>query len=285
MKTVKYNINLDKLEVTYKASEQVRNTLAAIKTSEVINEIRVVRVENPKYYQHEFLLYGKDFNEEWGVYERPLGYLKFGSYNKNRQHIYILFDNALLYDFYLLASRFYIEDALSLEFYRVSKLDIALDLNINIHRRLYKLFRDAAYSLIILNRQYHEMDKEVKEVLHVETGTRKRPKKNKSFYIQNKDKSLSLRCYNKSAEIVETEKSYISNISGKLPMYRLEVSFANHKNIRKSLNIDEEEVYCKLQDDDFLLSLFNTTLDRIIRVGKGRKRYNLLKVLVPQCFN
>lgn len=42
MKTVKYNINLDKLEVTYKASEQVRNTLAAIKTSEVINEIRAL---------------------------------------------------------------------------------------------------------------------------------------------------------------------------------------------------------------------------------------------------
>lgn len=285
MRKVKYNVSIDKLEITYKASEQVRNTLAAIKTSEVINGIRLERLENPKLYQHEFLLSCKGFDEELGAFERPIGYLKFGSYNKNRQHTYILFDNSLLYDYNLLVSLFCIEDALSLEFYRVSKLDIALDFNINIHHRLYKILRDDAYSLVILNRLYRNMDEELKGVLHVSTGTRKRPKKNNSIYIESKDKSLGLRCYNKSHELAETIKPYIPNIAGKLPMYRLEVSIANHKNIKKSLNIDEEEVYCKLQDKNFLLSLFNVTLDRIIRVGKGRKRYNLLKVLVPQCFN
>lgn len=281
MKTVKYNISIDKLEVTYKASEEVRNELAAIKESEEINGIKVERSKNPKCYEHEFALSCIDWSKEFGPYERPVGYLKFGSYNKNRQHIYILFDNSLLYDAYLFESRFYIGDALGLEFSRISKLDIAMDFNINVYRRLYHLFRDEAYSLVILNKLYKDLDEEVKEVLHIAKGTRKRPLKNRAFYIENKDKSLSLRCYNKSAELLKTRKPYIPNIAGKLPMYRLEVAVANHKNIRKSLcKMDEEEVYCKLQNKDFLYLLFNTTLNRIIRVGKGRKRYNLLEVLL-----
>ena len=67
-------------------------------------------------------------------------------------------------------------------------------------------------------------------------------------------------------------------------MYRLEVSLANHKNIAKTLSqlgvYDADEVYYKLQNEDFLFSLFLTTLDRLIRVGKGRKRFNLLECLM-----
>lgn len=285
MKKTKFQINLDKLEITYQASEQVRDALAAIIDSKVMKEIRIIRVEKPKHYQHEFLLFGNDYSTERGLYERAIGMLYFGSVNQNRQHIYINYNNAVLYDTYMLASRFYVEEALGLEFYRVSKIDIALDLNVNVVRRFYRLYRDEAFSLVILGRRYSNMDEDVKEILHISTGTRKRPLKNRSFYIDNKDKSLALRGYNKSAELLESGKPYIPNISGKLPMYRLEVSLANHKNIAKTLErlgvFDAGEVYCKLQSKDFLLSLFLTTLDRLIRVTKGRKGYNLLEFVLP----
>ena len=284
MKNLKYNISLDKLEITYHASQQVRDALADIEESKVINEITVVRVEEPKHYQHEFLLYGKDYDIERGEYYRAIGVLYFGSLNKNRQHIYINYNNAVLYDNFLLASRFYVEEALNLHFYRVSKIDIALDLNRNVITRFYRLYRDEAYSLVILNKRYKDLDEYVKEVLHISTGTRKRPFKNRSFYIENKDKSLALRCYNKSEELTDSEKEYIPNVSGKLPMYRLEVSLANHKNVAKSLSqlgvFDADEVYSKLQNEEFLFSLFLITLDRLIRVGKGRKGYNLLECLL-----
>ena len=284
MKSFKYNISLDKLELTYQASQQVRDALAAIKESKVINEITIVRVEKPQHYQHEFLLFGKDYSVERGEYIRAIGVLFFGSLNENRQHIYISYNNAALYDTYLLASRFYVEEALNLHFYRVSKIDIALDLNRNVITRFYRLYRDEAYSLVILNKRYKDLDESVKEVLHISTGTRKRPFKNRSFYIENKDKSLALRCYNKSEELTDSEKEYIPNVSGKLPMYRLEVSLANHKNVAKSLSqlgvFDADEVYSKLQNEEFLFSLFLTTLDRLIRVGKGRKGYNLLECLL-----
>ena len=284
MKSFKYNISLDKLELTYQASQQVRDALATIEESKVINEITVVRVEEPKHYQYEFLLYGKDYDVERGEYNRAIGVLYFGSLNKNRQHIYINYNNAVLYDNFLLASRFYVEEALNLHFYRVSKIDIALDLNRNVITRFYRLYRDEAYSLVILNKRYKDLDESVKEVLHISTGTRKRPFKNRSFYIENKDKSLALRCYNKSEELTDSEKEYIPNVSGKLPMYRLEVSLANHKNVAKSLSqlgvFDADEVYSKLQNEEFLFSLFLTTLDRLIRVGKGRKGYNLLECLL-----
>lgn len=284
MKTLKYNISLDKLEITYQGKQEVRDALAAIKESMVINEITVVRVEMPKHYQYEFLLFGKDYTDERGEFERPIGVLYFGSVNQNRPHIYINYHNAVLYDEFMLATRFYVEEALGLEYLRVSKIDIALDLNRNIVSRFYRLYRDEAYSLVILNKKYKGIDESVKEVLHISTGTRKRPFKNRSFFIENKDKSLGLRCYNKSEELTESEKDYIPNVSGKLPMYRLEVSLRNHKNIAKTLDLlgvnNAEELYSQLQTEDFLLSLFLTTLNRIIRVGKGRKRFNLLECLL-----
>jgi len=283
MNKVKLNLNIDKLEITYQATQQVRDALAAIEERKVINEITVVRVEKPLQYQHEFHLFGKDYNEVQGVFERQIGVLRFGSINLNRQHIYINFQNAALYDTYLLASRFYVEDALGLDFLRVSKIDLALDLNINVVRRINRIYRDEALSLVILNKCYKTMDETVNEVLHIAKGTRKTPMKNRSFYIVSKNKSLMLRCYNKSAELEESHKDYIPNISGKMPMYRLEVSLANHKTIVKTLAqlgvLHEEDVYSKLQSEDFLFSLYLTTLNRLIRVNKGRKGYNLLECL------
>ena len=68
-------------------------------------------------------------------------------------------------------------------------------------------------------------------------------------------------------------------------MYRLEVSLANYKNIVKTLDLldvcNAEELYSKLQTEDFLFSLFLATLNRLIRVvGKGRRRFNLLECLL-----
>ena len=56
MSKVKFNLSLDKLEITYQASQQVRDALATIEESKVINEITIVRVEKPHHYQHEFFL-------------------------------------------------------------------------------------------------------------------------------------------------------------------------------------------------------------------------------------
>lgn len=284
MRKIKWNINVDKLEITYQATQQVRDALAAIKDRKELNEVSVVRVDTPMPYQHNFLLFGKDYNDERGIFERQIGTLYFGSLNKYRQYIYISYNNAALYDTCLLASRFYIEEALGLNFYRVSKIDIALDLNISVVSRIYKLYKDETYSLIILDKRYADLDEKVKGVLHISTGTRKYPFKNRSFYIEDKGKSLALRCYNKSEELRYSEKKYIPNIAGTSPMYRLEVSLRNHKNVEKSLKqlgvTDSGYVYSNLQNVDFLVRLFIVTLNRLIRVGKGRKSYNLLDILI-----
>lgn len=282
MKKTKWNLSIDKLEITYQATQQVRDALAAIEDRKVINEITVVR-DKPLQYQNMFHLFGKDYSEKQGVFEREIGTLYFGSFNQNRQYIYINFDNSALYDTYLLASRFYVGEALGLDFLRVSKIDLALDLNINVVRRINRIYRDEALSLVISNKCRKSMDEIVNEVLHIAKGTRKVPMKYRSFYIKNK--SLTMRCYNKSKEIEKNHKDYIPNISGKLPMYRLEVSLANHKTIVKTLSqlgvTHEEEVYSKLQSKDFLFSLFLTTLNRLIRVKKGRKCVSLLDYLIP----
>lgn len=283
MKKVNFNLSLDKLEITYRAEKQVRDALASINETGVFDEIRLLRIESNSY-KHNFVLLAKDFKEGRGAFERKIGYLYFETHNPNRPHIYISFDNEALYDEYLLASRFYVEEALGLDFFRVSKIDIALDTNINLVRRFYALCRDENYSLTIFNKRCKGMNEIVKELLSLSTGPRKNPFKNRSFVIGEEGKPLSLRCYNKTLELEKSRKDYIPVISGKQPMYRLEVSLGNHKNIAKTLEllgvVYEDEVYSKLQSEDFLFELFRVTLDRIIRVGKGRKVFNLLQVLL-----
>ena len=44
MNKVKLNLNIDKLEITYQATQQVRDALAAIEDRKVINEIAFQRL-------------------------------------------------------------------------------------------------------------------------------------------------------------------------------------------------------------------------------------------------
>lgn len=280
----KIKLHLDKLEITYQGCRQVLNRLAEIDERAVINGITIVREQKPRWYQYEFRLIGKDYSEAKGEYDRSIGTLYFGSFNVNRQDVYLVYDNAALYDDYLLACRFYVEEALGLEYKRISKIDVALDTNINIVRRYNCISRDETYNLVILDRAYKDMNIDVDEVLHFASGTRRRPMKNRSFSIGNKDNTLLVRCYNKSLEMEKSEKDYIPNISGEMPMYRIEVKIGNHKNITKTLRIlgvsIAEELYSNLQNEEFLFSLFLATLDRLIRLRKGRKVYNLIDVLM-----
>ena len=208
------------------------------------------------------------------------GKLYFGSYKFNRQKLYILIDNKILYsDYIYFISE--IQNALDLEFINNSILDIAYDVDYNIINKFYKLIKDKDIDLIILNKKYG-MDDEIGSLLNLSVGTRRNIRKNKSFYIQNKDKGLVLNGYDKLKEIEDNdnEKSYIKDYLNYKSIFRLEVR-TKHNLLVDTLNkIGYTDIYlyqCILNRElDELYFIYDELLRRLIRIEYNNKVYSLI---------
>ena len=280
-------INLDRLELTYTTSDEVRTYLSDKKVEKYqIEDVTLIR-EQSRLYENEFSIIVQDYDKEQGVFDCCIGHLHFGSPNPNRQHVYIVYENQALYNDLFVAIRYYLEDVLGLKFKQVSKIDVAVDFNFNIIRRFYRLYKNSEYNLIINGKKVEGVKQKVADVLHVAGNTtRKRPMANPMPIIKNSDGSLSLKAYNKTREIEEeSHKDYITDAVGFARMYRFEVSCGNHKALKPSLSklgISEVDLYTGLQNDDTLLSLFCVLLDRLIRVQKGRHSYSLMDILLDE---
>ena len=281
MNKIKYRFRVDRLEVSYTAPDEVLESLSELAEGcfgeEYQNNVKLVRVDS-RNYKNEFEVY-TIYENGWQAY----GLLQFGSPNPHRQYVYLSVLNERLYDggLHLLT---YIESVLHLSFLRVSKLDIALDANWNLVRCFYRLWRNPDYAFVLLgHRTIEDMTENVSEMIHISTGTRKNISKNRSFSLSNSENSLSLAGYNKSNEIAATKKKYIADATEFKKIYRLEVRMSSYKEVRKTLGtlpMNDEELYCRLTDENTLLRLFVTCLSRLIRVKQGRKAYGLLECLI-----
>ena len=285
MKNYKGVISLDRLELTYESNESLKLVLSDTEESEfVFGQLRLVR-EQSRLYSHEFLILGSDYDEEHGETERSIGSLYFGSPNPNRQYIYLLFENAALYDDYLLASRFYVESVLGLEFLRVSKIDIAADFNFNVVNRFYRLFKDPDYDLIINGKKVADFWTTIPEVLHIAGKTnRKRPFAHHMPVVKNANGSMLMRAYDKSKEIEEDSgKEYIREKAGFNRLYRLEVSLGSHKVVKKvldSLAMTDEELYALLGHESMLIDFLVSALNKLVRASRRRRSYGILDVIL-----
>ncbi len=274
-----YNINLDRLEITYTASEDFRKYLEDRDEAIFDGCLRLIR-KDPQKYHHEFAVWCTGENPT--EFDTLMGYLYFGSPNPNRPDFYFSFTNESLYNDFLLASRFYLEEAMPLSFKQISKIDIAVDFSFNIVRELYRLYKDETCVLLVNGRTIGSMDERVAAVVHIAgDNTRKRPLANPSFNIDNKDHSLTFKAYNKTKEIDDnSKKEYIRDNAGFNRLYRLEVSCGNHKMLKKSLEsleMREDDVYGLLQDEKTLRHIFIDFLNRLIRY---RQKPNMRK---PRC--
>ena len=103
--------------------------------------------------------------------------------------------------------------------------------------------------------------------------------------IKTNDDSLVLNAYNKALELEENNaKDYIAlKVGFDKRIYRFEVRLNCYKVIRETLqaaNIKDEELYLSLVDRDTLMKLFWVSLNRLVRIQKSRKSYNLLEALI-----
>lgn len=282
-----FTINLDRLELTYEKNEPLQTKLSDTTKNEFeFDSLWLIR-EQCKYYSNEFSIWGSDYDEHLDIVERRIGKLHFGSPNPNRPYIYLVYDNAALYSDYLLASRFYVEEALGLVFMRVSKIDVAVDFNFNVVNSFYRLFKNPNYDLIVNGEKVKGMKCTVRDVLHIAGDTtRQRPFAHHTPVIKNADGSMLMRAYDKGKEIdEESGKEYIREKSGFKKLYRIEVSLSCHKVIKKMLNklgMTDEELYARLQHEKTLMDLFRVGLYSLIRVSRRRRSMSVLEAIISE---
>lgn len=274
-------VSIDALEITYKTTDDVKNYLSSEKAEYYFgknNEIILKRIES-RLYKNEFEIWCWDWTESRGLYRRIVGYMKFGSFNKNRQNIYITFENTALYS-WIISARYYLEEVLNLEFYQISKLDIAVDFNFNVEKHLIRQYKDASYALIVNGRLAD--DKAVYGVGFLSWwNPRHRIFANPQMLVKNDESTLSMKTYNKKKEIEqESKKYYIQEKTGfHSVMYRVEITCKNHKLLKPTLahhHISDEFLYANLDNEEVLLPVFLHFLDRIIHLRKKRKPLNIL---------
>lgn len=255
----KLKVNLDRLEVTYTCSTEWREILAD--SNRLVcgenGEIILERAESTtSLYKHNYRVLCDNIF---------VGNLFFGSYNPNRPYIYLAVDNKMLYTH--LAGITYIEQALNLQYYRISKLDICLDSNRNIINKFYRLLKDDSKTIIINNKSIRDRRAIVENLIHFSSGSLRSIRKIKSFIIKGNE--IELAGYNKGLEIDKTEKYYIKdNLGLGNKIYRLEIRMTNFKQINKALEmcgIKMDEIYYHPFGES-LNRVFYYTLNRIIRI-------------------
>ncbi len=268
----KYKFNIDKLEITYTCSGEIRELFANIIDEHICgedNDVRVVRTACTTYC-HNFAVYCTNMY---------VGQLFFDTPNPNRPHIYLAVENEILYT--CVAGLSYIEQALHLSYYRISKLEICLDTNVNVINRFYRLLKDETKTLIINNKVIYDRYAIINKLIHYSTGSLKNIRRIKSFILKGNE--IELVAYNKQQEIDNiSKKEYIKeNLQMDKKIYRLEIRFTNFKQIQKALTmsyVDINDLYY-YPFEDLLEQIFVTTLNRIIRLSNNQCVLNyLLKI-------
>lgn len=272
-------LSIDKWEIALVGIND--NIRQALENNDFFNyqAFHLTRQDMANGYKHNFLI----TLETGEIY----GNLYFDTYRINRDDVYIYVNNKMLYNVELGYYTQEIIEKLNPEKVNNSILDLSLDFDYNIIRMFYYIIRNKDLDIILLNKKYGMNDK-IKDLLCISNGTRKNIHLNKSFYINNKEKGLTLALYNKSQEIEDNdnEKEYIKdylNFNDNKKIYRMEIR-TRHKLLKDTLTkigfTDEYIFDCIIRRiDDELLVLFRNLLERLIRIEYKSNTYSLLDML------
>lgn len=186
----------------------------------------------------------------------PIGKLTFNNNSVYKERAFLTFDNPLFYNPFYFADKIsmlscvppILED-MGMSVASITKMEIARDVNTSTLSRLRKLIKNENYDLIINGNKVNN-----KEILqdYCEIYGRKRQRvifNYPTIYVSQKNKSMSLRVYNKTHEIRTTDKGkdYIEKWVdfGKEKIFRNELilSWKHIKEFVSSFNIDMEDPY------------------------------------------
>ena len=279
--------SIDRLEVAYKYNDEtLNNILSNLNEDGILNygEFWLEKSDIVSEFEFNFNILAPSMpNEDGNVDVFVWGKLQWGSHRKT--NVYINVSNEVFYN-NTLSYLHYIDTSLGLEFYKIDKLDLAIDCNFNIIKRFYSILKNEEYTPIIFNKAYDDLNEKIPSLFNGGSGTRKRPYLNKSFELRKKSdyKSLSLHCYNKLEEIKDNnnEKQYIIDKIDMKPIFRLEArcKVTELDYTLNQMNLNQTYLYMNLFNDSLLFNLSQIIIDRIIRIKHKSKILPLLYCLI-----
>lgn len=217
------------------------------------------------------------------------GTIKIGSTFEDEEspfrYVWIKIDNRVLYtplypSVSVLSYLYFIAEDLSLIYNNITRLDIAVDSNVNYPVRLKKAVRDMSLTPVVLGKAYTEPKEIIRKLLYIHTADRIRYRTD-NISLSSSDKDEALCLYNKSEEIKESGKDYIAEwdrITGTIYRAEIRLKRAAIKEFLNNRGLTFEDLYLSIQDKERLLELFLFFSDRLVRFRRGRETINLLQL-------
>lgn len=270
MRKRKSKLNIDYLKLCYRQPEGVFETIAST-TGNVFHgdgyELQITE-------RDAFVLRAEVFIQHDGEV-MSLGSLLLNNGNAFDGKAFFEFNNRAFYEAALaspekvnfIPSFGYIATDLGLEFNNCTRVDIALDTNINVLARVKKKIRNhQGYDMFLCRRKITDADEKLQGYGEYFASTRKRLIKSPEIIIeQAKDDGTRLKIYDKTRELTESRTDKADRYYNWLGeewdrekdhIYRVEVSIRNN---------DQKDIYTKcrsrffpeMQDLPFLLQMTN----------------------------
>lgn len=270
MKGRRYALNIDRLEVCYKAPREVVDSLEDTSSWDR-GEYRLSEVSRDKIetlLKIEVLTPREEVG--WAVYAWLRIGNRFEKEEDTTRFCWIRLENEALYRGEL-PYLFYIADDLGLEFHNITDIEVALDSNVNWFRRVKSAIRTEELTPIILGKAYPDKEEIITRLLYIHTGDRMRYRAD-TLVVKGGD--ISLKLYDKGREIEESGKEYIRESFGLLSggLYRAEIR-ANNRGVSDyctSYGVSQYDIYMRLLDKGLLFELWLYFCNKLLRFKEKR---------------
>ena len=282
MRGRRYKLNIDRLEVCYKAPRELMDSLEDTRSWERegyrLQEFSRDRIETVLKIE----VYVPGGGLEVFAWLR-IGN-KFESEEDTFRYCWITLENKALYtkgkEYGELPYLYWIEEDLGLEFNNISYLELAIDSNVNWCRRVRAAIRTEELTPIVLGRAYKDMKERIKKLLYLHTADRIRYRTG-TLSLKSANGEVALEVYDKGEEIEESGKHYIRDCFG-LPggLYRLEVKVRNRAftDFCKAYGLTRYDIYMRLLDKSLLFELWLFFCDKLLRFKEGREKLSLVQL-------
>lgn len=286
MKGIKHRLNIDKLTLCYIASKSIVDELENTKVW-VCDGFRIDRVEEFETNNETYLKISisEPNEEEYKEYALIKIGNKFEKEEDDKRYVWIMIDNRIFYGYNRYSNDlnyiFYIADYLKLEFNNITDIHIALNSNTNWFCKVKKAIRNLSLIPIILNKKYPNEKEIIDKVLYLHTADRKRYRTD-TMIIKNAEKDMEIDLYDKTYEIIESNKEYIKDdFGGNTNIFRNEVRLKKTalKDFLDYKGINWEDFYMRLTDFEFLFDVYIYFQNKIIRfTNKKRELISILEL-------